>query len=76
LYSKASGKELAGDLDGAFALYVRAAQSHLHLSRIASSPRERDEHKAAAAKALERAERIKAVKHDVAPVQRDRFSAG
>lgn len=76
LASKASQKELGGDLDGAFSLYVQATQSYLHLSRTATSPHLRDQHKASATRCLERAERIKAAKRDVTPVQRDRFSKG
>jgi calpain-7 len=76
LASKASQKELGGDLDDAFSLYVQATQSYLHLSRTATSPHLRDQHKASATRCLERAERIKATKRDVTPVQRDRFSKG
>lgn len=76
LYNKASQKELAGDLDAAFALYVQATQSYLHLSRTAKLTHERDQYKSAASRCLERAERIKASKRDLALVQKDRPSKG
>lgn len=76
LYNKASQKELAGDLDDAFALYVQATQSYLHLSRTAKLNHERDQYKSSASRCLERAERIKATKRDLALVQKDRLSKG
>ena len=76
LASKASQKELSGDLDGAFSLYIQASQSYLHLSRTATASPHRDRCGTSAARCLERAQRIKAAKSDVAPVRRDRFSKG
>lgn len=76
LASKASQKELSGDLDGAFPLYLQATQSYLYLSRTATTPHHRDQHKSSAARCLERAERIKSAKRDVPSVQRDRSSKG
>ncbi|KAH9935228.1 uncharacterized protein BXZ73DRAFT_89556 [Epithele typhae] len=64
-YQKAAGAELARDFDKAFRLYVH---------RRSVDDRARAQHKAEAAKALERAEKIKAVKQDVRPVSKDEFS--
>ena len=74
---KAARLELASDLDGAFKLYIQAAQSYLHMSRTTPAGPVRDKAKASASKCLERAERIKAVKRDkLTPVRKDRFSSG
>lgn len=76
LANKASRKELAGDLDGAFALYVQATQSYLHLSRISKSSSTHDRLKASASRCLERAERIKTAKRDLPLIKKDPFSSG
>ncbi|KAG6891017.1 hypothetical protein C0992_010990 [Termitomyces sp. T32_za158] len=61
-YSKAAKSELSRDYDGAFRLYVKSAELYLHLSRTESDnvPLKAAKWKASAAKALERAEKIKA----------------
>lgn len=76
LRNKATQKELAGDLDAAFALYVQATQSYLQLSRTSNSPAARDLYKLSATRCLERAERIKAVKRDLPLIKKDPFSPG
>ncbi|KAI0279076.1 hypothetical protein BGY98DRAFT_933386 [Russula aff. rugulosa BPL654] len=63
LYARATRAELARDLDTAFRLYVEAGGAFLN-----------EQARQDAARALERAERIKAVKRDVAPVWRDPFA--
>jgi len=68
--------ELARDLDTAFRLYVQAASAFLNASREAAHPRIQGQARKDAERALERAERIKAVKHDLAPVLRDPFAPG
>lgn len=70
-------KELERDLDGAFQLYIKAAQTFLHLASLAPDKVSKERCIAAGNRALERAERIKAVKGDtLKPVIRDRFSEG
>ncbi|KAF9073543.1 hypothetical protein BDP27DRAFT_1390928 [Rhodocollybia butyracea] len=60
LYSKATKSELARDYDSAFRLYIKAAESFLHLSRSASeTEKDKLNWEKNASKALERAERIK-----------------
>lgn len=76
LRNKATQKELAGDLDAAFALYVQATQSYLHLSRTSNSPAARDLYKVSATRCLERAERIKATKRDLPLIKKNPFSPG
>lgn len=58
--SKAAKAEFSKNYDQAFRLYIKAAELFLHLSR-SSSADDRSKHKwkSSAAKALERAERIK-----------------
>ncbi|KAG2347439.1 cysteine proteinase [Suillus weaverae] len=58
IYTRASKFELENDWNNAFKLYVQAADSFLHISRTAD-PKYRNR----AAKALERAEKIKQHKH-------------
>ena len=55
--SKAAKAEFAKEYDQAFRLYIKAAESFLHLSR--QSDKTKQQCKANASKALERAERIK-----------------
>jgi calpain-7 len=58
--SKAAKAEFAKEYDQAFRLYIKAAESFLHLSRSPTqSDKSKQQWKANAAKALERAERIK-----------------
>ncbi|KAJ7198567.1 hypothetical protein GGX14DRAFT_666051 [Mycena pura] len=57
-YAKAVKAEYSKDLDTAFRLYVKAAESFLHLSRSVDQ-REKTKWKTSAGKALERAEKIK-----------------
>ncbi|TBU43387.1 hypothetical protein BD309DRAFT_991045 [Dichomitus squalens] len=75
-YTKAANAELSKDYDKAFSLYIQAAEKYLQLSRQAVNDRTRALHKGEAAKALERAEKIKALRHDVKPVVKDEFSEG
>ncbi|KIM39736.1 hypothetical protein M413DRAFT_446644 [Hebeloma cylindrosporum] len=59
-YSKASKAEFSRDYDQAFRLYLQAADYFLHLVRSsATSEKSKQEWKGTAAKALERAEKIK-----------------
>ena len=58
--SKAAKAEFAKEYNQAFRLYIKAAESFLHLSRSgAQSDKSKQQWKANASKALERAERIK-----------------
>lgn len=58
--SKAAKAEFAKEYDQAFRLYIKAAESFLHLSRSSTQPDKiKQQWKASASKALERAERIK-----------------
>ncbi|TBU31057.1 hypothetical protein BD311DRAFT_657405, partial [Dichomitus squalens] len=75
-YTKAANAELSKDYDRAFSLYIQAAEQFLQLSRQAVNDRTRALHKGEAAKALERAEKIKAFRQDVKPVVKDEFSEG
>ncbi|KAJ7287023.1 hypothetical protein C8J57DRAFT_1282596 [Mycena rebaudengoi] len=59
-YAKAVQAELSKDFDAAFRLYIKAAESFLHLSRSVNQEKEKSKWKGNAAKALERAEKIKA----------------
>ncbi|KAI0326343.1 cysteine proteinase [Cubamyces sp. BRFM 1775] len=66
-YSKAANAELAKEYDRAFRHYVKAAEHFLLLSRQATDDRPRTLYRNQAAKALERAEKIKAIKQDIRP---------
>ncbi|KIK69012.1 hypothetical protein GYMLUDRAFT_53518 [Collybiopsis luxurians FD-317 M1] len=60
LYSRATRSELARDYDSAFRLYVKAAESFIHLSSSPSATeRDKSQWNNNANRALERAERIK-----------------
>ncbi|KAF8150505.1 hypothetical protein K438DRAFT_1865522 [Mycena galopus ATCC 62051] len=59
-YAKAVKAEFSKDYDSAFRLYIKAAESFLHLSRSVNPDREKTKWKTSAGKALERAEKIKA----------------
>ncbi|KAJ3487156.1 hypothetical protein NLI96_g3727 [Meripilus lineatus] len=72
-YTKGTKAELERDFDRAFPLYIQAAEDFLHLSRASTNPSLRASYKALADKALERAEKIKSVKRDIAPVLRNHF---
>lgn len=70
LYTRAAKFELENDWNNAFELYLQAADSFLHISRTAeNSLRYRNK----AAKALERAEKIKQHKN-LTPKSVDHFS--
>ncbi|KAM5543052.1 hypothetical protein V8D89_003436 [Ganoderma adspersum] len=75
-YNKAANAELAKDFDKAFRLYIQAAEQFLQLSRQVDNDRLQARCKGEAAKALERAEKIKAVRQDIKPVIKDEFSEG
>ena len=76
LLASAAKAELAQDYDTAFAQYIKAASAHLALSYSATSDAA-TRYKAAAARAVERAEKIKAAKGPtIAPVLRDPFAPG
>ena len=74
LYTTATKAEFSGDLDKAFKLYIKAAEQFLHLGTTTSNVASRDKCKSEAAKCLDRAEKIRKRKKDVAPVARDPFS--
>ncbi|KAI9062454.1 cysteine proteinase [Trametes sanguinea] len=74
LYSKAANAELAKEYDRAFGQYVKAAEQFLFLSRKTTDDRVRTLYRSQAAKALERAEKIRAVKQAIRPVTKDPFS--
>ncbi len=76
LYTRATRAELARDLDTAFRLYVEAGSAFLNVSRTTAHARTQEQARQDAARALERAELIKGVKPDVAPVWRDPFALG
>ncbi|KAJ6593314.1 hypothetical protein B0H19DRAFT_1215467 [Mycena capillaripes] len=59
-YAKAVKAEFSKDYDAAFRLYIKAAESFLHLSRSVNQDRDKTKWKTSAGKALERAEKIKA----------------
>jgi len=60
MHSKASQAEFAKDYDQAFRLYIKAAESFLHLSRLTNATEANKQRwKTAASKALARAELIK-----------------
>ncbi|OCH90567.1 cysteine proteinase [Obba rivulosa] len=73
-YNKAARAELEKDFDRAFQLYVNCAEDFLHLGRIISDVKTRNTAQTQASKALGRAEKIKAVKRDVAPAFKNHFS--
>ncbi|KAG0708685.1 hypothetical protein DFH29DRAFT_891533 [Suillus ampliporus] len=68
IYSRAAKYELDSDWNNAFRLYLEAATAFLHISHTDSTYRTN------AANALERAEKIKQYKHDLAPLSIDLFS--
>ena len=77
IYERATKAELAKDLDTAFRLYIEAGDAFLNLTRASAALRHvQEEARQCAARAVERAERIKAVKADLAPVWRDLFAPG
>ncbi|RPD57684.1 cysteine proteinase, partial [Lentinus tigrinus ALCF2SS1-6] len=75
-YHKGATAELAKDFDKAFRMYVKATEQYLYLSNRTTDVRLRTLYKTEAGKSLERAERIKAFRRDVAPVLKDELSAG
>lgn len=76
LYSRATQKQLASDFDAAFQDFIAAAQGYLHLSRTASTAASRSQHKESAARCLDRAEKLKALKDAKRAVHIDRFANG
>jgi calpain-7 len=79
LYERATRAELAKDLDTAFRLYVEAGNAFLNVDRTVTHARTQEQARqeaVVAARALERAKLIKAVKPDVTPVLRDPFALG
>ena len=74
--TKATQKELSQDFDAAFELHVKAAESFIHLVQTLPDATAKASCKAAAKKALERAEHIKNVKQDIRPVAANPYSAG
>lgn len=73
VYARATSSELSRDYSTAFNLYLSAAQSFLHLSRLVDQ--QVDLCKKEAAKCLARAEKIKSIK-DVKKVSKDILSHG
>lgn len=59
-YSKAAKAELAKSYDSAFKFYIKAAELFLHIARSSDNEKDKAKIKGSAAKALERAEKIKA----------------
>jgi hypothetical protein len=77
IYERATKAELAKDLDTAFRLYIEAGTAFLNLRRAPGTHLgAQEEARQCAARAVERAKRIKAVKADLAPVWRDPFALG
>ena len=74
VYSKAAKAELERDYDRAFQLYLKAADGFLHLDSTTSDTSIRAACKTEAGKALDRAEKIKAIKRDLTPVLVDPLS--
>ncbi|KAJ6590028.1 hypothetical protein DFH09DRAFT_1307482 [Mycena vulgaris] len=70
-YAKAVKAEFSKDFDSAFRLYIKAAESFLHLSRSVDQDRDKAKWKASAGKALERAEKIKAFVEKAKPLSSD-----
>ncbi|TFY79590.1 hypothetical protein EWM64_g4422 [Hericium alpestre] len=73
-YNKAAKAELSKNYDAAFRGYIDAATAYLALSRSAVDARSQTRLRSQASKALERAERIKAVKSGLTPVIRNPLS--
>ncbi|KAL4248263.1 peptidase C2 family protein [Abortiporus biennis] len=73
-YAKAAKAELNREFDKAFRLYIKSAEDFLHISGKTADHTIRTTCKTQAAKALERAEKIRAIKNDLTPVLKDRFS--
>ncbi|OAX42822.1 cysteine proteinase [Rhizopogon vinicolor AM-OR11-026] len=69
IYTRAAKYEIDNDWNNAFKLYLEAAEAFLHLSRTSHPAC-----KVNATKALERAEKIKQYKRDLAPISIDHFS--
>jgi calpain-7 len=77
IYERATRAELTKDLDTAFRLYLDAGTAFINLSHAPGiHPHAYEEARQCAARAVERAERIKAVKADLTPVWRDPFALG
>lgn len=76
IYNKAAKAELERDYDRAFRLYIKAAEGFLYLDRSATEQAFRTACKSEAAKALERAEKLKAVRQNLTPVVADSLSEG
>lgn len=72
MYTKAKKHELAAEYDRAFEAYLKAASLFLHLNRNTPDAK----HKANAAQALERAEKIKSLKTSSRSLAVDWFSDG
>jgi calpain-7 len=68
--------ELESDWDQAYRLYIKTAESYLHLNRTTNDEGLRARCQANAGKALERAEKIRMKKKDLTPVVVDPFSVG
>lgn len=76
-YAKAAQAELAQNWDVAYRLYIKSTEAYLHLRRITTDETARKRYQAGATKALDRAEKIKAVKKSVlSPIAVDAFSDG
>ncbi|GBE80774.1 Calpain-like protease palB/RIM13 [Sparassis crispa] len=73
-YAKAAKAELEKDLDRAFRLYIKAAEGFLYISQYAADSSLRTTSRNEAAKALERAEKIKLIRQDLTPVIKNHFS--
>ncbi|KAH7907349.1 hypothetical protein BJ138DRAFT_1160375 [Hygrophoropsis aurantiaca] len=73
-YARAAKYELERNWNQAFRLYIQAVETYLHLSRTGTDPNLREKCKASAGKALERAEKIKSAKRELAPVSTAHFS--
>ncbi|KAI0369024.1 cysteine proteinase [Pilatotrama ljubarskyi] len=73
-YAKGANAELAKEYGRAFRHYVKAAEQYVFLNRQATDEQLRTHYRAQAAKALERAEKIKSVRRDVRPVAKDDLS--
>ncbi|KAH7925291.1 cysteine proteinase [Leucogyrophana mollusca] len=73
-YARAAKYELESNWNQAFRLYIEAIEAFLHLSRIGADEGLRRKCKASAGKALERAEKIKSIRRELAPVSISHFS--
>ncbi|KAG1739095.1 uncharacterized protein EDB91DRAFT_1237555 [Suillus paluster] len=69
IYTRAVTYEVENEWNNAFKLYLEAAEAFLHISRSSDS-----RYRNNAAKALERAEKIRQYKSDLAPISIDQFS--